>query len=411
MDAFTIDNLPYGVISTEGNPRKRCAVAYQQFAIDLDLLYRHDFFLPIPNLNVNVFANDSWNAFAALPVDLRASVRARIRSGILNDAVNEALILLSSVQNHLPMHTRNFSDFYCSLEHAKNCTEVMNLKQMASNWFFIPSVYNGRTSSLAVSGTPITRPYGMYAEPQTGAVSFQPESKLDFELEMGVWLSTPLPRGERLDIAKASEHVFGFTLLNDWSSRQIQGFEMPPLGCFHSKGSLTSISPWIVSTEALEPFKCMRTTQQDRLPVPHLRPQGDAALTYDIEVSAKLLRDGKSYTLCESNLNTLYWTPIQQLTHLASAGEGLSTGDVFGTGTISSSATNSDGEKIGLGCLIERSLPRTRLKSAPSDIQDTFLKDGDEVVMEGWCRDKMTGKVMLGFGECRGKVLPAVSAV
>ncbi|OKP14843.1 Fumarylacetoacetase [Penicillium subrubescens] len=372
---------------------------------------------------------DNWNDFAVLPIGLQATVRARIRSGILDKIVDKALVPLSIVQNHLPMHTRNFSDFYCSLEHAKNvchfrrwnisvffllwlanafkCTEVMKLK-VSSNWFSIPSVYNGRTSSLAVSGTPITRPCGMYPDPQTGAISFQPESKLDFELEIGVWLSTPVLRGQRLDIAKAKEHIFGFTLLNDWSSRQIQSFEMPPLGCFHSKGSLTSVSPWIVPIEVLESVKCGRTTQQDPLPVAHLMPQDDAALTYDIDLSVTLLRDEKSYTLCESNLNTLYWTPIQQLTHLASAGEWLSTGDVFGTGTISTSATNSDGEKIGLGCLLERSLPRTVLKSAPPDLHETFLKDGDEVILEGWCRNKTTGQVVFGFGQCRGKVLPAI---
>lgn len=167
----------------------------------------------------------------------------------------------------------------------------MRLESITPNWFSIPSVYNGRTSSLAVSRTPITRPYGMYPDPQSGTVSFQPETKLDFELEMGVWLSTPVPRGQRLDIAKAKGHIFGFTLLNDWSSRQIQRFEMPPLGCFHSKGSLTSISPWIVPVEALEPFKCETATKQDPPPVPHLTPQGDAALTYDIDLSVKLLRE------------------------------------------------------------------------------------------------------------------------
>lgn len=173
---------------------------------------------------------------------------------------------------------------------AFKCTEVMKLKKMSSNWFSIPSVYNGRTSSLAVSGTPITRPYGMYPDPQTGAISFQPESKLDFELEIGVWLSTPVLRGQRLDIANAKEHIFGFTLLNDWSSRQIQSFEMAPLGCFHSKGSLTSVSSWIVPIEALEPFKCERTIQQDPRPVAHLMPRDDAALTYDIDLSVTLLR-------------------------------------------------------------------------------------------------------------------------
>ncbi|QKX61163.1 uncharacterized protein TRUGW13939_08310, partial [Talaromyces rugulosus] len=409
MTPFTIDNLPYGVISTEDNPTKRCAVAFEHSAIDLDLLHRHDFFASISALHASIFANDNWNAFAVLPLDVRASFRARIKSGIQDNSVNEALIPLSKVQYHLPMATRNFSDFYCSYEHAKNCSEIMKFQNISPNWFVIPSVYNGRTSSLVVSGTPVIRPYGMYPDPNDPkTISFSLECKMDFELEMGVWLSKPVPRGRRLDIAHAEEHIFGLTLLNDWSSRQIQLFEMPPLGPFHSKGSATTVSPWVVPIEALEKAKGERKVKQEPPPAPHLTPSGELALTFNIDLSVKLIRDGKSYTLCESNLDELYWTPIQQITHLGSAGEGLSHGDVFGTGTISSNRTNSGGEKIGLGCLFERSLPDTKLESIPLDLIDTFLKDGDEVVMEGWCKDKTTGNVILGFGECRGKILPAV---
>ncbi|KAK5220718.1 hypothetical protein LTR72_007340 [Exophiala xenobiotica] len=444
---YTLENLPYGVISTNDNPKKRCAIAYEHSAIDIDQLFHQGFFSSITDLKEdNVFSHGNWNTFAALPKDVRKAFRNRVRSAVLDGTVNKAnaLIPLSNVQCHLPMHIHNFSDFYCSLEHTKNppapgqdvpfpfqagtflvwCSDVFNLT-IQPNWYAMPSVYNGRTSSLVVSGTPFHRPCGMYPDdaprrsgsgsPQASIsvpISFKPESHMDYELEMAVWLSKPVPRGQRLQIAHAQDHIFGLTLLNDWSARQIQRFEMPPLGPFHSKGSCTSVSSWIVPIEALqgaEVAQCSRKTKQEPPPPPHLTWQDDAAAaaTFDIDLTVKLLRDGTSYTLCESNLNELHWTPFQQITHLSAAGEGLSPGDVFGTGTISSPRTNADGEKIGLGCLFERNLPIARLKSMPSDLIDTFLKDGDEVIMEGWCKDK-AGKVILGFGECRGTVLPAI---
>ncbi|OAA68004.1 fumarylacetoacetate hydrolase [Niveomyces insectorum RCEF 264] len=411
MTPFSIDNLPYGVISTAKDTRKRCAVAFEDSAIDLERLSRGGFFAPIANLPSNVFSGDTWNAFAVLPADLRASVRAHLRQGIQSHAVDHAKIPLSQVQNHLPMDTRNFSDFYCSKEHAQNCSKIMGGGNLPSNWAVIPSVYNGRTSSLAVSGTPVTRPWGVFAGSSPSVPTFQPEPHLDFELEMGVWLAKPVPRGQRLAIADAPRHIFGLTLLNDWSSRKIQMFEMPPLGPFHSKGSGTTISPWIVPVEALAPFQCERKVPQNPPPPPHLTPPPDsaAALTYDIHLSAKLHRGGKLYTLCETNLNELHWTPIQQLTHLSAAGEGLSPGDVFGTGTISSDRTNAVGEKTGLGCIFERHLPEAKLQSLPPDLLDTFVQDGDEVILEGWCKDKRTGDVILGFGESRAKVLPALA--
>ncbi|KAK6366037.1 hypothetical protein LTS17_011004 [Exophiala oligosperma] len=408
VSPYTIDNLPYGVISTSDKPKKRCAVAFEESAIDIDQLYNEGFFSSIAELKDNVFAHGNWNAFAVLPTGVRSAFRALLKSGIANGGVKKAMIPLAAVQNHLPMHIHNFSDFYCSLEHSKNCSDVFNLTIQA-NWFKMPSVYNGRTSSLAVSGTPFHRPCGMYPDSRgSDQISFKPESHMDYELEMGVWLSKPVPKGQRLKIGNARDHIFGLTLLNDWSARQIQGFEMPPLGPFHSKGSCTTVSSWIVPIEALESARCERKTKQEPAPPPHLTWQEDDKATFDIDLSVTLLRDGKSYTLCESNLNELHWTPYQQMTHLSAAGEGLSPGDVFGTGTISSSRKNADGERIGLGCLFERNLPDARLKSMPSDLVDTFLKDGDEVILQGWCKDKASGKVLLGFGECRGKVLPAV---
>lgn len=214
-------------------------------------------------------------------------------------------------------------------------------------------MYNGRTSSLVVSGTPVVRPCGIFPS-KDGKPTFQPEAHLDFELEMGVFISTPVPRGQRLDINKAKDHIFGMVMLNDWSSRDIQFYEMQPLGPFHSKGSATTISPWVVTIEALEESaSCARKTPQDPQPPPHLTWKDDSTAVFDIQVSVKVQRECKTlvnalvsltsqkggssvHTLGESNLNELYWTPFQQITHLGAAGEGLSTGDLFGTGTISS---------------------------------------------------------------------------
>lgn len=309
------------------------------------------------------------------------------------------------------MQTSNYSDFYCSLEHAQNCSKVFNLT-LGGTWYTLPQVYNGRTSSLAVTDTPITRPCGIFPLPSESTsapkATFQAESKLDFELEMGVFISQPLPRGHRLPITNAKDHIFGIALLNDWSARSIQFYEIQPLGPFHSKGSLTSVSGWITPIEALEEVAtCPRATPQSPGPLPHLSVPDPQTEVWNVEVTASVIRGGQEYTFTRSNLNELYWTPIQQITHLASAGEGLSTGDIFGTGTMSSSRVNADGEKIGLGCIWERQLEDARLKSLPKGVEQRLLEDGDEVVLRGWVKGS-DGEALFRLGECRGVVLPAV---
>ncbi|KAH8879505.1 fumarylacetoacetate hydrolase [Thozetella sp. PMI_491] len=411
---FTLQNLPYGVITSKGNPTKRCATVLGDYTVDLSVLHAEGLFSGLPGLEENLFLSDHLNRFAALPRAVRKDAREKLMQHLSNaSTASAAFIALSEIENHFPMDTRNFSDFYCSLEHTQNCTAVFRDDGVINpNWFTAPMVYNGRTSSLVISGTPLHRPYGIFPVSSSDTAekegpSFQPETQMDFELEMGVFLSEPLPRGDRLKIEDCKENIFGFVLLNDWSARNIQLFEMPPLGPFHAKGSATSISPWIVTTEALEAASCPRHSPQEAQPFAHLSTPNNAHATYDIELSLKILRDGVSYTLTESNLNELYWTPFQQLTHLASAGEGISTGDIFGTGTISSSRTNTQGEKIGLGCLFERKVPRNRLSATPEDLIETFLKDGDRVIIEGWCRDPATKQRLFGFGTCEGELMPA----
>ncbi|KAB8259489.1 hypothetical protein BDV32DRAFT_159253 [Aspergillus pseudonomiae] len=295
---FPLENLPYGVVSTPDDPTPR---------------YSHPANVAMVELDPSSFSKPVLNVFASTPQSTQAEVRARLArflEGATEAHKEKYFIRLSQVTNHLPMETANFSDFYCSLEHAKNCSNIMGL-EINPNWYYIPSVYNGRTSSLRVSGQPVRRPWGVISEPGASSPATWSRSKrLDFELEMGVFLSKPLRPGQILDIRNAKEHVFGFVILNDWSARDIQGFEMAPL---------VPVS-----------------IPQSPPPLSHLAWKGDHShATWDIELSARILRKGKTYHITSTNLKDLYWTPYQQLAHLASAGEGLSTGDIFGTGTIS----------------------------------------------------------------------------
>ncbi|KAL4804402.1 hypothetical protein BDV18DRAFT_30823 [Aspergillus unguis] len=406
---FPIDNLPYGVISTPANPIPRCATALNNDAIDLSELEKDGLFKSVPGFENGVFSQSTLNTFAALPKSSQQEVRALLTAHFANttpESRAKYAIPLDQVKNHYPMETKNFSDFYCSLEHAQNCSSIMNVP-ITPNLSVIPCVYNGRTSSLRISGTPIRRPNGVFARSASEKPDYQPCARFDYELEVGVFLSKPLEPGLILDIANAPEHIFGLVLLNDWSARDIQGFEMAPLGPFHGKGSGTSISPWIVTTEALDGCTAQSTKVQDPAPLRHLAWKGERSQeTWDVELSACVIRNGKSYLVTETNLKELYWTPYQQLAHLGSAGEGLSTGDIFGTGTVTSARKNSAGENVGIACLLERNLPQNKLAHA-SAAGIVFLEDGDEVVFEGWCVNRHTG-TKFGFGQCRGVVTPAL---
>lgn len=253
---------------------------------------------------------------------------------------------------------------------------------------------------------------------------------MDFELEMGYFVSSPVPLGESMPIKDAKEHIFGFVMLNDWSARDHQAFEMRPLGPFHSKGFGTrsayhntlpnkatpalsnnihdSIGNWIVPLEALEPFSCRPNTKQDPPPFDHLTyPTPDEA-ALDIKLRIKLIRAGKETTLGTSNLKYMYWTPYQQLTHHAQSGCGMQTGDLIGTGTISGSGTNERGEKTELGCLYEAAQTKTNvLPKGSGQYEEGYLEDGDEIILEGWCEDE-EGNVVLGLADCRGRIVPPV---
>ncbi|KAF2814482.1 fumarylacetoacetate hydrolase [Mytilinidion resinicola] len=411
--SFTLHNIPFGVISTDANPEPHCATAIGDYALDLPLYFHYrasddKYFVPLDCDTLHaIFNQPSLNTFAALPSTTRTAIRAHLIEALRDSEVPEScLISLPEARMHLPMQIGGYSDFFCSLEHCQNLLtgldqcSPMTGGVVAPNFYHAPSVYNGRVSSVIPSPAPVRRPKGVMYDTGKGSGNpvYGPSQKLDFELEMGYFVSTPIAHGETMSIADAREHIFGFVLLNDWSSRDIQAFEMNPLGPFHSKGFGTSISPWVVTLDALEPFACEPKHDHSATEFEHLKWKEREVGTFDVELTAALVRDQKRYEVTKSNLRWLYWSPYQQLAHHASAGCGLGAGDLLGSGTIS-------GEREGeLGCLFEA----TQGGEKPIQFEDGaslgYLEDHDEVVLEGWCGK---GEDRIGFGECRGVLLPA----
>ncbi|KAH8880882.1 putative fumarylacetoacetate hydrolase [Thozetella sp. PMI_491] len=406
---FNIRNLPFGVISTRDDPNPRCAVAIGEAALELTKYLETHPARDIPkDLDMlAIFREPTLNRFAELPLAIRRAVRQHLIKELSRaPAPPTCLVPLAEVTNHLPMRIGGYVDFFCSIEHARNCAALTG-GAVAPNFYSSPLCYNGRASSVVPSPTAIHRPRGISYD--TGGISgdkavYGPSRKLDFELEVGYFVSKPLSHGETLKIEDAREHLFGFVLLNDWSSRDIQAFEMRPLGPFHSKGFGTSISPWIVTMDALEPFAVSPKYDHSAETFEHLRWKENGTDTFKINLKASIIRGGKQHVITEANFCDLYWTPFQQITHLAAAGSGMASGDLIGSGTISGEVSST---RAGtLGSLFEA----TRDGSEPIllDGENTlaYLQDFDEVILEAWCCNA-DGELAIGFGECRGKVLPA----
>ncbi|KAG0127783.1 hypothetical protein HOY82DRAFT_60683 [Tuber indicum] len=403
---FTLFNIPFGVFSTEEDPRPRCATRVGEKVLDLKKYAADGGAKDIEGFIPGTFAQPSLNAFAQLSSATRSAVRQRIREDVQGNHVKESCFVEASrTKMHLPMHIGDYSDFYCSLEHCQNCSAHLSMPQIPKNWFYAPSVYNSRVSSILPSPSTFKRPSGVYYKTGTEEAVYGPSQMVDFELEMGYFVSKPVPHGETMNVGDAKQHIFGFVLLNDWSSRDLQMFEMKPLGPFHGKGSATTISPWIVTMDALEEFSVPVKTIQNPPCFPHLAYGDKAKAALNIKLFAYLERAGKRFKISQSNLRYLYWTPYQQLAHHASAGCGLNAGDLMGTGTISGDAVDADGKKLELGCLYEATeggtkSVRLQAEDGSGQAELRYLLDGDEVVFEAWC-----GDMKLGFGECRGMLV------
>ena len=401
---FPIQNLPYGVFS-ERDDNKRVGVAIGDRILDLTALEQAGVLRPSPD--GTVFDKGDLNAFMALPSSVWQMTRATI-SDLLKadnpalrddaDLRAQALVPMADVTMHLPIFVRSFTDFYASKEHATNVGSMFRDPENAlmPNWLHIPIGYNGRASTVVVSGTPIRRPLGQLKPPSADMPSFGPCRKLDIELEMGAIVGTPNPMGQPISTAEAYDMIFGYVLLNDWSARDIQVWEYQPLGPFQAKAFGSTISPWIVTREALEPFR-IQAPQPVKPLLPYLVEM--TPNNFDIKLEVSLTPEGGQPTvISRTNYKDMYYSPAQQLTHHASSGCAMCTGDLLGSGTISGPNKDSFGSLLEL----------TWNGRDPIEIDGgtrSFIEDGDTLALKGWC-DRDTYRI--GFGVCSGQILPAL---
>jgi fumarylacetoacetase len=402
---FPIQNLPYGVFSTVALPTPRVGVAIGDQVLDLWEL-EQDCRLDFRNLGV--FLAPTLNPFMALGSKVWSRTRARISELLRHDNPElrdnaelrqRALVPMAQAKLHLPITVAGYTDFYSSKEHATNVGVMFRGKDNAlqPNWLHMPIGYNGRASTIVVSGTKVRRPNGQLKPPSAEQPSFGPCKRLDFELEIGVVIGQGSPIGAMLSEAQAEDMIFGFTLLNDWSARDIQQWEYVPLGPFQAKAFATSISPWIVTREALQPFR-LHGPEQDPVPLPYLRQAQPNNYDLELEVGLRAAQMNQPVNICRTNFKYMYWSSVQQLVHHASSGCAMNVGDLLGSGTISGP------EKHARGSLLEISWNGAEPVELASGIVRTFLEDGDSLSFRGWCQGD---GYRVGFGEVEGTILPA----
>ncbi|KAI8391350.1 fumarylacetoacetase-like protein [Radiomyces spectabilis] len=404
---FPIQNLPFGIFSTaDKSPRVGVAIGDQILDVHEVALVGllNDIGVANP---AAIFAQPTLNSFMALgrPV-WRATRNAiqKILSGeeptLKDDAAlrERALIPQNKAQMHLPAKIGDYTDFYCSREHATNVGIMFRGKDNAlqPNWLHIPVGYHGRASSIVVSGTDIHRPAGQRLVSKDQPPIYAPSAKLDIELEVGWFVGTGNELGKRIDIQNARDHIFGMVLVNDWSARDIQAWEYVPLGPFLGKSFGTTISPWVVTLDALEPFLVQGPPQSPE-PLPYLQEKGPNAYDVKLEVQIKPNGSSKFENIVLSNLKYMYWSITQQLAHHTINGCNMQPGDMCATGTISGP------EKGSFGSLLEMTWNGKDKIALENGQERMFLEDGDEINITGFCE---TDSYRIGFGDCHGKILP-----
>ncbi|MCO6479211.1 MAG: fumarylacetoacetase [Phaeodactylibacter sp.] len=402
---FPIQNLPFGVFKTPGLTPRLCT-AIGDYVADLQVLSEHGFFDDL-GIDIRVFAQPYLNDFIALGKAKTSAVRSRLAE-ILDDDLEEwdasqlagyFLHKQDKVQMLLPVKVGDYTDFYSSREHATNVGTMFRGKENAlmPNWLHLPVGYHGRASSIVVSGTPVRRPRGQQMPDGADKPVFGPCRLLDFELEMAFVIGKETNLGESVDANEAEDYIFGLALFNDWSARDIQKWEYVPLGPFLGKSFASTISPWIVTMDALEPFRT-EGPKQDPTPLPYLQTKG--ARSFDIQLEVEIRPEqGEGKTVCRSNFKYLYWNMAQQLAHHTVNGCNIRVGDMMASGTISGPTPDS------YGSMLELSWRGAKPIAMPDGSERKFLLDGDTVILRGWCEKE--GR-RIGFGEAGGKVLPAV---
>ena len=407
---FSIHNLPYGIFSdttdSDGNNR-RAVVAIGEHVLDLSVLEKEGLlkleggsYFDQPTLNAFIDSGrDNWAQARSAIQALLSSDNATLRDN--QDLQEQALFPQADVTMHLPVHVPGFTDFYSSKEHATNVGTMFRdpSNALLANWTEMPVGYNGRASTVIVSGTDVIRPSGQLKPNPDERPIFSPCKRLDFELETAFVVGKPNAIGEPIAINDADAHIFGMVLLNDWSARDIQKWEYVPLGPFNAKTFASEVSPWIVTMDALAPFKT-DLPMQDPQPLAYLcEKKSDSS--YDINLSVALLPENAddATVVGETNFKYMYWSMAQQLTHHTITGCKVEVGDMMGSGTISGPTPDT------YGSMLEIAWNATKPVELKGGETRTFVEDGDTVIIKGYAEKD---GIRVGFGEVRGKVLPAL---
>ena len=395
---FSIHNIPFGIFST-AKRSARAGVAIGEHILDLCALAQLNVF----DFNTDVFQKETLNDFISLGKKITTKVRTDIQAWLRDDASilagkPQLFVKQADAQMHMPVFVGDYTDFYSSIEHATNVGKMFRdpANALLPNWRHIPVGYHGRASSIVVSGVPIHRPKGQTIAAGETQPVYGPTKRLDFELEMGFICGKNTLLGDTVSTAAAEDYIFGLVLFNDWSARDIQKWEYVPLGPFLGKNFASHISPWIVTLEALEPFKVAGPVQQPEV-LPYLSYEGEK--NYDIALEVHLKPDqGEAQTICNSNFKYMYWNMAQQLAHHTTNGCNIKVGDLYGSGTISGTDESS------FGSMLELCWMGTKPITLSDGSQRTFIEDGDTVTMRGYA-DKNGKRV--GFGEVAAKILPS----
>ncbi len=416
---FPIQNLPFGVFRhVSGHGQPAICVAIGDRILDLRGCQQDGLLEDLAPSIQEACTAQSLNPLMALgrgaATAQRVCLSTLLRIG--NPASREhhrkaeqLLTLADEVVMLPPAVIGDFTDFYASIHHAANVGRIVRPENpLLPNYKYVPIGYHGRASSIVVSGSPVVRPNGQIKVPDASLPVYAPSSALDYELEVGFFVGRGNRRGDPVSIDHAGEHLFGLCLLNDWSARDVQHWEYQPLGPFLAKSFATTLSPWVVTLDALAPFRvpAYRRAVDDPALLPYLNSREDQArggldLTLEVSLSSQAMRDRgiAPLGLSRSNMRDLYWTMAQMLTHHTSNGCNLRAGDLLGSGTVSGDAKDS------LGCLLEITGRGQHPLQLPTGERRSFLEDGDEVIFNAFCEGE--GRARIGFGECRGTIAPA----
>ncbi len=398
---FPLNNLPYGVFSVEGD-ESRCGVAIGDMILDMAAAEEAGL---VEISEDPVFDVPFWNEVMELGPEAWTALRARLEQLLAEnsterDAVEPLLVAQAGADLQMPFLVSEYTDFYAGRQHAANMGAILRgSPDLPANWLHIPIGYNGRASSVVVSGTPIHRPNGQRKAPDAEMPSFGPSMRLDIELEMGAIVGKSSAFGQPVTVDEADDMIFGYVLLNDWSARDIQGWEYQPLGPFQGKAFGTSISPWIVTSAALEEFRAP-TPEREKELLPYLGGSKDGLYNIDLQVLMQPEGAESASVVGETNYNRMYYSAAEQLCHHAIGGCAMNVGDLLGSGTISGPS------KSEYGSLMEMSWAGREPFTLDTGETRTFIEDGDTLTLRGAAKGD---GFQIGFGDCVGQILPAVN--